>query len=215
MKHLIEVIGIPHTEVDLILVNNRLVGFDQKVIPDCKIEVFPAINENQNFLSYRLQKIWDTEPKFVLDNHLGQLAKYLRMLGFDSIYKNDIDDDEISIIASRDDRILLTRDVHLLMRKAVHHGYWVRSQSPHIQLEEVSSRYCLEKYKNPFKRCLKCNAELVIVEKKDIVDRLEPLTKKYYEDFKICPVCEKIYWKGSHYESMKSIINGLFQEIFI
>jgi len=212
VKHVIESLGVPHTEVDLIKLNDLPVGFDKKITPGSTIKIFPVTSQDKGYSSERLQKRWDIPPKFVLDNHLGQLAKYLRMLGFDAIYRNDFDDDQLAVVAVENGRILLTRDRQLLMRRNIQYGHLVRSLEPRVQLHEIVSRYSLDEYINPFIRCLECNVKLVKVEKGEILHRLEPLTKKYYEEFKICPICEKIYWKGSHYEKMKALIQDIHKK---
>jgi hypothetical protein len=146
------------------------------------------------------------EPRFILDGHLGRLAAYLRMLGFDTLYQNHIQDSDLAEIAIRDNRILLTRDRRLLMRKSIGNGYCLRSLEPREQLTEVVNRFDLAGRVTPFKRCLRCNEILHNVDKKDILDRLLPLTKKYYEEFAFCPTCNQIYWKGSHFERMSVLI---------
>jgi len=151
------------------------------------------------------------EPYFVLDNHLGQLATYLRMLGFDSLYRNDFHDDELALISTRDGRILLTRDRRLLMRKVITFGYCPHQTDPRKQVVEVMHRFKLFGQVKPFQRCLRCNSPLQVVRKEDIIERLEPLTKLYFEEFHLCPVCNQIYWKGSHYGHMLEMITELEQ----
>jgi uncharacterized protein with PIN domain len=149
------------------------------------------------------------EPRFLLDNHLGRLAAYLRMLGFDCLYQNDYDDAELAGILQADERILLSRDRRLLMRKVVTHGYCLRSLDSLEQLTEVVQRFDLTKSITPFHRCVHCNHPLESISKEAILDRLEPLTKQYFEEFHICPACKQIYWKGSHYERMQSLIEQI------
>jgi uncharacterized protein with PIN domain len=145
-------------------------------------------------------------PRFILDNHLGRLAAYLRMLGFDALYRNDFQDEELARVCNREERILLTRDKRLLMRNLVRRGYWLRSKIPHRQLEEVVRRFGLAGMTQPFQRCVRCNEPLVHVRKQDILHRLKPLTRQYFDDFRLCPACDQIYWKGSHYQHMCQLI---------
>jgi uncharacterized protein with PIN domain len=145
-------------------------------------------------------------PRFLLDNHLGRLASHLRMLGFDCLYRNDFEDLEMSQIVQREERILLTRDRRLLMRKAVAYGYCLRSLDPQEQTIEVLRRFDLASEIIPFSRCLRCNHPLEPVGKEAVLERLEPLTRKYFDEFQICPACRQIYWKGSHYEHMLELI---------
>lgn len=203
-KHLIEALGVPHTEVAGLRVNGRPAPLSYRVQTGDQIEVIPASQTGED--------LPDPEPCFILDNHLGQLAIYLRILGFDCLYRNDYQDEELSQVASQEGRILLTRDRRLLMRKIVVYGYSVRSLEPRQQLREVVQRFDLRQKIAPFQRCLRCNHPLQPVSKEAILDRLEPLTKRYYNEFHICPGCNQIYWKGSHYERMQSLIKTIIQD---
>ena len=205
VKHLIESIGIPHTEVNHILVGGRPVDFSYLVEDGDRVRVYPISIQPEGGTD-GLQAKLAGEPRFVIDNHLGQLAAYLRMLGFDALYRNDYQDDELALVSNQEERVLLTRDRHLLMRNRVIYGYWVRSKIPREQLSEIVERYHLAGMINPFKRCIRCNGILEPVPKEEIIDRLEPLTKKYFDEFRICPDCGQIYWKGSHYERMLRLI---------
>lgn len=200
VKHLIEAAGVPHTEVGQIQANGILVDLNYQVREGDRMEVFQATAANAPL----------TIPaRFVLDSHLGRLAAYLRMFGFDAAYRNDFEDEALASISAVQDRILLTRDRRLLMRKIVRYGYCLRSLDPVEQLVEVLRRYDLLARAAPFKRCLRCNTPLDPVEKSVILERLQPLTQKYFEEFHICPNCGQIYWKGSHYEHMQSLIDRL------
>ncbi|MGE5123684.1 MAG: Mut7-C RNAse domain-containing protein [Acidobacteriaceae bacterium] len=197
IKHLIESLGVPHTEFGKVLVNGQPASSSDRLRESDQVTVYPA-----DFL------IQD-EPRFILDSHLGQLAIYLRMLGFDSLYQNDYQDKELSQISSEEGRILLTRDRRLLMRKAIRHGYCIHQTDPRQQAVEVLRRFKLLGQVKPFQRCLRCNSPLEAVGKQEIIDRLEPLTKIYYDEFHLCPACNQIYWKGSHYGHMLEMIAAL------
>jgi uncharacterized protein len=205
LKHLIEAAGIPHTEVGKIEVNDHPARFDYQVRQDDRVAVYPA--------SAASASPSESSPpgpaRFVLDNHLGRLAAHLRMLGFDALYRNDYDDDELVQVSTAEGRILLTRDRRMLMRKIVHWGYCLRSLDSRTQLDEVLRRFDLIRQISPFQRCLRCNTPLEIVSKETILDRLEPLTQRYFEEFHICPACRQIYWKGSHFEHMQAVIDHL------
>ncbi len=203
VKHLFESLGIPHTEVGRILANGAPVDFDYLPQEGDRVDIYPASQGLQDRYSQ------PPAPRFVLDNHLGRLAAYLRMLGFDSLYRNDYGDEELAATAAREERILLTRDRRLLMRKAVHYGYWVRAKTPRQQIAEVLKRFNLEKAVTPFQRCLRCNGQLQPVSKEEVLDRLEPLTRRYYDEFHLCPACGQVYWKGSHYARMLKLMEGL------
>jgi len=197
LKHLIESLGVPHTEFGRVLVNGQLAGSGSRLQAGDQVTVHPA--------DFPLPG----GSCFILDNHLGQLATYLRMLGFDSLYRNDYQDDELSRVASLEGRVLLTRDRRLLMRKAVTLGYCLHHTDPRQQLVELLRRFELFGHVKPFQRCLRCNSPLQVVGKEEIIERLEPLTKKYYDEFRLCPACRQIYWKGSHYGHMLELIAGL------
>lgn len=150
------------------------------------------------------------EPiKFILDVHLGRLARWLRMLGFDTLYRNDYDDPEIVAIAVQEGRTILTRDLGIMKRRAVTHGYHIQSTAPREQLYEVLTRYQLHDQINPFHRCMVCNGLLCNVTKEAVLAELEPKTIRYYDEFFQCANCRKIYWRGSHFARMTSFINEL------
>lgn len=145
------------------------------------------------------------EPRFVIDANLGQLARYLRLLGFDVIYRNDFSDRELARVASEEKRIVLTRDRALLQHKIITHGYFVRAVKPREQVREILARLDLYRELHPFTRCLRCNGELEDVDKQAVLRQLEPKTKKYYERFRRCKACGQAYWKGSHFNRMEKL----------
>jgi uncharacterized protein with PIN domain len=200
LKHLIESIGVPHTEFGRVLVNGQLTESNSRLRDGDQVMVYPA------------NSTLGDAPCFILDNHLGQLATYLRMLGFDSLYRNDYQDDELARVSIEEGRVLLTRDRRLLMRKAIRLGYCIHQTDPRQQAAEVLRRFNLSGQVKPFQRCLRCNSSLQQVAKQDIIERLEPLTKLYYDEFRICPSCQQIYWKGSHYGHMLELIAEMEHE---
>lgn len=204
VKHLIESLGVPHTEVGKVLVNGIQVGFGYLVKEGDQVEVYPSSAAGGANAEQGL-------PRFILDNHLGRLAVYLRMLGFDALYRNDFQDEELAQVSDREGRILLTRDKRLLMRNLVRQGYWLRSKIPRRQLEEVVGRFGLAGIAQPFKRCMRCNEPLVIARKEDVLHRLKPLTRQYYDEFRLCPACNQVYWKGSHYQRMCQLIEQVLR----
>lgn len=202
IKHLIEALGVPHPEVGEIRVNGKPVDFKFRVKDGDFVHVFPDGSKSGD---------QPQEMRFVLDNHLGKLAAYLRMLGYDTLYRNDYQDETLAQIPSEQNRILLTRDRRLLMRNEVRYGYCLRSLDPLTQLKEIVKRYRLNGSSGTFQRCLRCNTPLDNIEKEAILDRLEPLTKQYYDDFRICLNCNQIYWRGSHYERMARMIKEVLE----
>ena len=200
IKHLVESLGVPHPEVGRVQINGQEGSLDTITQDEDRVEVHP------------IQNGCPIEPRFLLDGHLGRLAAYLRMLGFDCLYRNDYEDQEIAEILQNEERILLTRDRRLLMRKPVVHGYCPRSLDSLTQLTEVIGRFDLLGRIAPFHRCLRCNHTLETVPKQAVLDRLEPLTRLYFDEFRICPNCQQIYWKGSHYERMQEIVEKLSED---
>jgi uncharacterized protein with PIN domain len=209
VKHVIESLGVPHTEVDLILVNGTSVPFSQPLEEGDRVSVYPVFESLDVRKLERLRPEPLRDLRFVLDGHLGRLAAYLRMLGFDTSYAVNAADPELARISAEENRVLLTRDVGLLKRSAVTRGYYVRSTNPLRQLSEVVQRFDLLASVKAFTRCLQCNALLEPVEKDAVAHRLPPRTRELYDDFRICGACGKIYWKGSHHRRMLSWIHAL------
>ena len=199
IKHMVESLGIPHTEVGSLRVNGLPAALGDLLWPGDRVEV-SGIEPGLGIFNSRGQ------PNFIADNHLGRLAAYLRMLGFDTLYRNDYQDDELAAVAHLEERILLTRDRRLLMRRELLYGCCLRSLDSREQFGEVVRRYALTKTARPFRRCLSCNHVLEEVDKAAVLDRLQPLTRRYFEEFARCPACDQIYWKGSHYERMLELI---------
>lgn len=209
VKDRIEALGVPHTEVDLILANGESVDFAYRVQDGDRISVYPVFESFDVSSVTKVRPEPLREPRFVLDTHLGQLARYLRLLGFDTLYRNDFTDRELARISAEEHRILLTRDVGILKRSEVTHGYYVRAMDPEDRIAEVLRRFDLFDDIDPFRRCLRCNGVLEPIPKEEILDRLEPLTKKYYDEFKQCTACDQIYWKGSHFGRLLDFIDDL------
>jgi uncharacterized protein with PIN domain len=203
IKDPIEVFGVPHTDVDLIVVNGRPVGFDYQLQADDRVAVYPFFKSLDTNTLPGLREKALRPPRFIMDVNLGKLAKHLRLLGFDSLYRNDYRDAEVVKIAVNEQRVVLTRDRRLLYVKHISHGYWVRAVDVKNQVDEVLRRFDLYGSIHPFARCLVCNGMLAPVAKADILDRLEPKTKLYYDVFHRCTDCQRIYWEGSHMEDMR------------
>jgi len=204
VKDLIEGCGVPHTEVDLVFVDGRKAAFDNLVQGGERISVYPVFLSLDISESDRMQVRTLESPSFVVDVNLGKLARYLRMAGFDSKYRNDADDKDLIKTMLEEDRVLLTRDRKLLMHKVVEKGYLVRSDQPVEQLEEVLIRFDLYEEICSFTRCIHCNGLLKEVSKNEVLDQLEPLTRRYYDRFSKCSKCGQIYWPGSHRERLNS-----------
>jgi len=201
VKDVIESCGVPHPEVDLILVNGQPVYFDYAIAGDADIELYPVGTGIPKFKKQRLQAT--SASRFVADGHLGKLARNLRLLGFDVAYDPQAEDRQLLTVMERENRALLTRDRRLLMHAVVKTGYCPRSQNADEQTVEVIRRFDLFGSIIPFTRCLLCNAPLRKVSKAEVIERLEPLTKIYYEQFQRCTGCGQIYWPGSHFSKLQ------------
>lgn len=211
VKHLIESAGIPHTEVGAILADGQPVDFHYLAQDGERLDVFPPTAVPAPFSS--LQPTPPRPSRFLLDNHLGKLARYLRLLGFDTLYPRDhLTDAELAQLAHDTERIMLTRDRGLLMRKQIVYGFLLRSRDATEQVREVLQRYDLYDEISPWQRCLRCNGRLRPVPKADIIDRLEPKTRLYYDDFQMCQDCGQIYWRGSHFAKLEAWVAQVSQQ---
>jgi uncharacterized protein len=208
---IIESIGVPLSEIDLILINGESVGFNYRIKGEEMISVYPVFETFDITPISKLGRKPLRNSSFILDAHLGKLAKYLRMFGFDSLYERDFTDRQIIETAGKQHRIILTRDKDLLCSRDVLHGYFVRNISAREQLSEVLEKFDLYSEVTPFSRCLICNGLLEKIAKSEIDDRIDSDIIGYFNDFFICKKCDKIYWEGSHYESMHRFIQAYMQ----
>ena len=206
VKDAIEALGVPHPEIDAILIDGLAVDFDRPLHAGDLVDVFPpAYAPAHGSLTPPIP----SPPRFVLDGHLGRLARYLRMLGFDAAYRSDADDEWLAQVSAREARILLTRDRGLLRRAIVRNGYLPRSDDPRTQLDEVIRRYGLATEARPFTRCIRCNGRIEPVSMASVAARLEPKTKRYYDTFGRCDTCGAVYWPGSHFERMRRFVDDV------
>jgi len=208
----IESLGIPFSEIDLILVNSQPVSRNHRLYEKDYVSLYPTFEtldisslKNENHEPLR-------ETRFILDAHLGKLARYLRMLGFDCLFRNDFEDSDIIDISVKEKRIILTRDKLLLKSKRITHGYFVRSTEKHQQLREVVRKFDLYSQFKSFTRCMTCNSELVPRKKQDIKHEVPPDVARCFDIFYYCPSCRKVYWKGSHFKRMEAGIRELVKE---
>lgn len=213
IKDIIESLGVPHTEVDLILANGESIGFDYQVQDGDRISVFPTFETIDITPILRLRPAPLREPRFVLDQHLGRLAAYLRLFGFDTLYEPAWDDAQLADIAARQERILLTRDRGLLKRKVVRRGYCPREAHPRRQLLEVMRRFDLLPASRPLTRCLACNGRLEEVRADQVGDSAPLDIILSYSDLSRCSGCGRVYWKGSHYRRMRGLIEAVRQDL--
>jgi uncharacterized protein with PIN domain len=210
----IEILGIPLSEVDLVTVNSQPVGRSYRPLENDYIAVYPA------FETFDISSLKTTQKqplritRFILDAHLGKLARYLRMLGFDTLYRNDYNDEEIIEIARAQKRIILTRDKLLLRSPMVDHGYYVRAIEKHDQLIEVVRKFDLYSQIKSFTRCMTCNSVLLSKSKETFRDMIDPDIYNCYDEFFYCTTCDKVFWKGSHFERMEQLILDIIKPDF-
>ena len=204
-KALIEDLGVPHTEVDLILADGESVGFSHRLRDGERLSVYPVFEawDIGGVTKVRSRPLRDV--RFICDVHLGKLAGMLRLFGFDTAYGNLLDDEELLAISVAQARALLTRDRGLLKRRELTHGYCVRSTQPRAQLSEVFRRFDCAGLSRPFSLCISCNVGLQRVEKKDVLADLPPVVAERYDAFSRCPCCGRVFWRGTHWQRMSEL----------
>ncbi len=212
VKNAIEALGVPHTEVELIIANGKSVNFSHMVQDGDRIAVYPMFEalDIRPLLRVRPEPL--RRLRFVADAHLGGLARMLRMLGFDTLYSNDFKDDDIRGISVREGRVVLTRDRELLKCSDITHGCYVHALRPMDQWKEVVDRLQLQRDAQPFTLCLHCNEPLKQIDKSTVVDLLPENVATYYQRFCTCPSCKRIYWEGSHWKRMHGWLDQLADE---
>jgi uncharacterized protein with PIN domain len=211
VKDLVEGLGVPHPEIDLILLNNEPVRFECLVGDSDRVAVFPR------FYQFDIKAVSAVHPddlpaiRFVLDGHLGKLARRLRLVGLDATCPPHAADGELAALSHREGRVLLTRDRVLLKRRAVTHGYFVRETDAHRQLVEVLQRFEPLQI-TPFSRCLECNTELRAVAKPAIEQLLPATVRRHCDGFQACDGCGRVYWQGSHWRGLSRLVDAALEE---
>ena len=206
VRDVIQAIGVPHTAVDLVLVDGRSVGFSHRLRGGERVAVYPVFERLEIGPLLRLRPRPLRRTRFVLDVHLGRLARYLRMLGFDCAYGTDWDDLKIVECAQIEKRIILTRDIGILKQKRVSHGYWLRSAHPREQVVEVVDALDLRRQMKPFSRCMDCNGPIETADAAAVGSRIDPDIQRRFDAFWQCSDCGKVYWRGSHYRRMLQLV---------
>ncbi|MFO7962930.1 MAG: Mut7-C RNAse domain-containing protein [Desulfobacterales bacterium] len=211
VRNILDMLGVPVSAVDLVLVNGLSVPFAHTLENGDRVAVYPRFESFDISTVTRVRDAPLRRPRFILDVHLGKLAKYLRLLGFDSLYHNNLSDDHIIRIAETGDRTILTRDRNLATSAKVFRAYRMQTTSPQKQVVEVIDRFQLSSAVRPFSRCLSCNAAVQKIGIKQVRDRLDPRIASRFSDYTMCTGCGKIYWKGTHYESMVRFVQQVTQ----
>ncbi len=210
VKDAMEAIGIPHPEVGLIVVNGNPVDFTHQGKDGEFVEVYPLYGAPSHLASRVVPFRPEEEPRFVLDVHLGRLARFLRVAGFDVLYENeDMGDKKIAEISAAEERILLTRDVGLLKRSVVRFGHWLRNRDSREQFKEVVNYYGLKKLFDPFSRCVSCNGSVGLIPKKRVEHRLPEGIRRDKKEIFECENCKQLYWKGTHYRRVKAFLDAI------
>lgn len=198
LKHMIEALGVPHTEVGMVLVNGAPAALNRPVCAGDSIQVLPA-----------LPAMADQALRFAADSHLGGLARLLRMAGFDTLFDNAWPDHELARLSAEEGRIVLTRDRDLLKRRDILHGCHVLTLQPELQWRELATRYPLPAQARPFSRCLPCNVELEAPSREQLQASVPPAVLARHQRFMRCPACRRVYWEGTHWTRMRRLIGDL------
>ena len=209
VKDMVEALGVPHTEIDLILVNGKSVNFKYIVSDGDDISVYPVFESLDISNVQHLRPKPLREPRFVVDEHLGKLARCLRMLGFDACYKNNYNTDELVEISLDEKRTILTKNKNVLKRSEVTHAYFVRNLGIENQVKEIITRFDLQNEINEFTRCLECNGLLLAIKKETIIDQIPSKVADWLDTFFRCSNCHKIYWQGTHHQKMNSFVQSI------
>lgn len=206
VKHMIEALGVPHTEVEVVLVNGESVDFNLQLKDGDRVAVYPKFEAFDVASLVRVRERPLRITRFIADAHLGGLAHLLRMAGFDTLYDNNFQDSEIEDIATSQGRIVLTRDRDLLKRRSITHGCYVRTLKSAQQLREIFERLDLAGSVQPFTLCLQCNAPLRTIDKAFVLNRLPPMVRARYEHFSTCDICQGVFWEGTHWQRMQALL---------
>ncbi|MGZ3238689.1 MAG: Mut7-C RNAse domain-containing protein [Burkholderiaceae bacterium] len=208
-KHMIEALGVPHTEVELVLLNGESVGFDRLLQDGDRVAVYPKFEALDITPLLRVRDFPLRTIHFIADAHLGGLAHLLRMAGFDTLYDNNYHDSTIAALAEKEDRIVLTRDRELLKRRTITHGCYVHTLKSTEQFKEIFERMDLARSVHPFTLCMHCNAPLRAIDKALVEDQLPPKVRQYHQHFSTCDVCHRVFWEGSHWRNMHALLDEM------
>jgi len=208
----IDALGVPREAIDLALADGVPVGFDHRVGDGERIALYPVFEALDVGPVTALPGRPLRETRFVLDVHLGRLARDLRLLGFDCRYRNDAADDALAALATAEGRILLSRDRALVARRELHRAYLVQATAPRAQAAEVVRRLDLAGQIRPFTRCLACNGEVQTVAVGDVTSPLPEWVHATHRQVARCPGCGRCYWRGGHWRRMQRLIDAILRD---
>jgi uncharacterized protein len=203
VKDLVQSLGIPHTEVGFVRIDTQYSDLSYILQDSAGVEIFPVSSP------VSLPGV----PRFICDTHLWKLARRLRLLGFNTLFNPEWDDLQLADISLKDNLILLTRDRGLLMRKTVKTGLLIRDSDPEKQVIETFCRFGIKQDIRPFSRCMICNGILDPVDTNSayfwdtLIPKIPPNVLKWSREFHVCLSCEKVYWKGTHYEKLTRLLD--------
>ena len=209
VKDMIEALGVPHTEIDLILVNGKSVDFAYVLQGGNRISVYPVFETLNIENVTRLRKVPLRKTKFMADIHLGDIVKYMRALGFDVYFNPSLSSRKLIEISKRENRVILTKSRKLLKFKEVTHAIFIRPGTTAEQIKRILDCLDIKDSIKPFSRCLRCNNIVKNISKDSIEDRIPPKTKALCDQYTYCKFCDKIYWKGTHFIKMNKAIDQI------
>lgn len=212
VKQAIEALGVPHTEVELILVNGVPVGFSHRIEDGDRVSAYPMFESLDVTPLLKLRPEPLRVVRFLTDAHLGALAKRLRLLGFDTRHAGALEDSEIASLSALERRVLLTRDRELLKRKQISHGCYIRQGDSGLQLAYVIQRLDLRRVARPFTRCIECNGALETATRAAVAGQVPVGVARRFRRFWRCGGCGRVYWRGSHYESLARRVAGALED---
>lgn len=202
LGHVIESLGVPLTEAGRLLVDGREVAVSHIPSAGESVEVYGV---------ERPQQVPGAPLRFLLDVHLGTLARRLRLLGVDAAYENeDIGDPALATLSAKERRVLLSRDRGLLRRREIWAGAYIYSDRPDDQLRDVLERFAPAL--TPWTRCTACNGRLADADKDSVQDQLQQGTQRSYDVFAQCPACDRVYWRGAHHARLQAIVEEAVRE---
>ena len=209
IKDMVESLGVPHTEVDLILVNGKSVDFTYILRDGDRVSVYPVFETLNIKKATRLRKVPLRRTTFIADSNLGDIVKYMRVLGFDVSFDSLLSPRQIIEVSEKENRIILTKSRKLLKFKEVTHGIFIRPGTMEQQIKRIIDFLDIKDQIKPFSRCLRCNNLLKTIPKESIAHRIPPKTRAFCNEYSYCKPCDKIYWKGSHFIKMKNLVDSL------
>lgn len=212
VKDMFESLGVPHPEVEYVVANGHAVDFTHLVDDGDRIDVYPHDVSPEPLPALRAGVPFPDDPVFLLDVHLRRLAGYLRLIGIDTHWSAHAGDPQLASEAGTNGHVLLTRDLGLLKRSVVDHGYFVRSTAPRAQLLEVVDRFALRPHAQPFARCMRCNGAIEQVAKEDVQHLVDERSRPFYDRYARCTGCGRVYWDGAHFDRLCRLVNTVLPE---